>query len=103
MQVGYPFTYRIIGECEEADELDALVKENLDRLINSTHPAISGVLAFFSFSHLSRDALRYISRIYAITAIHTVDQLEDTKSGAEVTVALRKLLEAKDAAVRAAI
>jgi hypothetical protein len=57
------------------------------------------ILQFFAFRHLP-DALRKVSVKFALLAANLVAQ---TPRNPERTVALRKLLEAKDAAVRAAI
>ena len=57
------------------------------------------ILQFFAFHHLP-EALQAVSKPYCHLAYHTV---ATTPRNAERTVALRKLLEAKDAAVRAAI
>lgn len=55
------------------------------------------MLKWFKFAHLPPD-LQAVSQIYHTAAMATVDSVE---AGPERTVALRKLLEAKDAAVRA--
>lgn len=60
------------------------------------HPSIQAILQFFAFSHLP-DKLQEISRPFCELA----EKIADGPSNAEATVALRKLLEAKDAAVRA--
>lgn len=60
------------------------------------HPSAEALLAFFSYSHLPED-LQEVSLPFcelATTVAHTL-------TGAEATVCLRKLLEAKDCAVRA--
>lgn len=57
------------------------------------------LLRWFSFDHLP-DHLQVVSRPYADMAIRLVDMLPRC---AERTVALRKLLESKDSAVRAAL
>lgn len=62
------------------------------------HPAVAGVLQFFSYSHLPPH-LREISGPFCALA----ERVADGPSNAETTVALRKLLEAKDAAVRAVL
>lgn len=62
------------------------------------HPAIAGVLQFFAFSHLPAH-LQDVSRPFSVLA----EKIADGPSNAETTVALRKLLEAKDAAVRAVL
>jgi hypothetical protein len=55
------------------------------------------ILQFFAFSHLGPE-LRSVSRLFAELAQVLVETLP---RNAERSVALRKLLEAKDAAVRA--
>jgi hypothetical protein len=56
------------------------------------------MLRWFTFEHLPID-LQVVSAQYCHTAVWTVRNL---RAGPERTVALRKLLEAKDAAVRQA-
>lgn len=60
------------------------------------HPAITNVLKFFVFEHLPEE-LQDISRTFCELAVEIADRAPEN---AETTVALRKLLEAKDAAVR---
>lgn len=62
------------------------------------HPATQQLLDFFAYSHLPAD-LREISAPFSDLA----HQVADTLTGPEATVALRKLLEAKDCAVRAKV
>ena len=57
------------------------------------------ILQFFSFDHLP-DNLKIVSGKFCDLAYHVIAVLPRNP---ERTVALRKLLEAKDAAVRAAI
>jgi hypothetical protein len=57
------------------------------------------ILQFFAYAHLRED-LQAISKPFGDTANWIVDALPRNP---ERTVALRKLLEAKDAAVRAVI
>jgi hypothetical protein len=74
---------------------------------NGIHPAPEGfsaeqiatdpILHFFHFAHLP-PKLQQTSRAFFLLAKHAVETLP---RNAERTVALRKLLEAKDAAVRA--
>ncbi|MDR6708165.1 hypothetical protein J2X73_002536 [Novosphingobium sp. 1748] len=59
--------------------------------------AADPILRFFKFSHLPQD-LQAVSKPFCLLAGHLVTALP---RNAERTVALRKLLEAKDAAVRA--
>jgi len=63
------------------------------------HPAIAQVLQHFSYSHLPA-GLRGVSKEFHVLA-HTLVKDWDLQ-GAEIVVCLRKLLEAKDAAVRSA-
>jgi len=63
------------------------------------HPAIQHVLAFFAYEHLPAH-LQEISRPFGQLAHQCATR---APSSQETTVALRKLLEAKDAAVRAAL
>lgn len=57
------------------------------------------ILKFFAWQHLP-EKLRAVSQPFGELAQHLVDTLPRS---AERTVALRKLLEGKDAAVRAAL
>lgn len=76
---------------------------------DDTHPApvefseeairIDPILEFFHYAHLP-PALQARSQPFCALAMHLV---ETTPRNAERSVALRKLLEAKDAAVRAAV
>lgn len=63
------------------------------------HPATMQLLAFFEYDHLPDD-LAAVSRPFAALADRLLDELPES---AEMTVCLRKLLEAKDCAVRAAV
>lgn len=56
------------------------------------------ILKFFSYAHLSNPQMQAISRLFHDLAV-TVDATESSNP-AEKATALRKLLEAKDAAVR---
>ena len=62
------------------------------------HPSIDGVVKFFAYAHLP-PKLQAVSRPFSDLAF----LIASGPSNAETTVALRKLLEAKDAAVRAAL
>ncbi len=62
------------------------------------HPAVKAVLQFFTFTHLPTH-LQDVSRPFCELA----ERIADGPQNAESTVALRKLLEAKDAAVRAVL
>lgn len=63
------------------------------------HPSTAQILSFFEFGHLP-DPLRQVSRHFYEFAHTMVETLEE---GPELTVGLRKLLEAKDCFVRQAV
>jgi len=58
------------------------------------------MMKFFAYDHLAKNELRAVSERFHNLAMEVVCNIEP---GPERTVALRKLLEAKDAAVRAVI
>lgn len=60
---------------------------------------MSSLLRFFKFEHLPPD-LQKVSKPFAELAMEVDNMLPDS---AEKTTALRKLLEAKDCVVRAAV
>ncbi len=62
------------------------------------HPVT--ILRYFEFDHLTNEKLREISEQFSNFA-HSLDEV--LPGGPEKSTALRKLLEAKDAAVRAAL
>jgi len=64
------------------------------------HPAVEQVLRFFEFEHLRAGELRDTSQMFHALAHELADRLP---ADPETTVALRKLLEAKDCAVRASL
>lgn len=67
--------------------------------LTERHPAIVHVLMFFNYAHLP-EHLQVISKDFCDLAYKTADRAPQSQ---ETTVALRKLLEAKDAAVRAVL
>lgn len=81
-------------------DMAAHVDENIDRARANAHPAVAEILRFFKCSHLPL-GLRGVSAILGSTA-HGMAASPHLR-GAELTVGLRKLLEAKDAFVRAAL
>ena len=64
------------------------------------HPATEALLRYFTFDHLP-EHLRAISEPFHTLAYRLATNTD--LHGPELTVALRKLLEAKDCAVRAAL
>lgn len=68
-------------------------------MMGPRHPEIERVAGYFEYGHLPED-LQKVSRHFAVMADVLLAMLPDSP---ELTVALRKLLEAKDCAVRAAL
>lgn len=66
-------------------------------IAHGRHPSTLHLMRYFAWSHLSGD-LAEISKALGATAATIMDNLPD---GQELTVGLRKLLEAKDCFVRA--
>jgi len=64
-----------------------------------THPGVAALLRYFAWQHLP-ERLQQVSAPFGRLAAQMVETLPP---GPEVTVCLRKLLEAKDCAVRAAL
>jgi hypothetical protein len=60
-------------------------------------PEQDRMLKWFRYDHLP-EPLQLVSKVFSVTAYAVI---ENVAPGPERTVALRKLLEAKDAAVRA--
>lgn len=66
------------------------------RLVAAPRPDPNEIMNYFSYAHLP-DALREVSQLFAALASDLIVRLPPS---AERSVALRKLLEGKDAAVR---
>ena len=66
----------------------------------SRHPSTEHLLKYFAFEHLPEGQPREISSVICNHANWLAEQLPD---GPELSAGLRKLLEAKDCFVRAAI
>ena len=64
------------------------------------HPSTEAILKYFDYGHLPDGKLRTTSKRFCSLAY---DLTESLPEGPELTVCLRKLLEAKDCAVRAAL
>lgn len=64
------------------------------------HIATQQVLRYFRWDHLAEGPGRKVAQEYADLAVQLARKLPEDP---ETTVALRKLLESKDAAVRAAL
>lgn len=63
------------------------------------HPSIAHLLKYFTHDHLP-EHLAKVSKPFCVMAHELVDSLPESP---ELTACLRKLLEAKDCAVRAAL
>ena len=63
-----------------------------------SHPSTTALLRYFEYSHLP-PRLQEVSREFAALAAF----IEQLPPGPETTTAMRKLLESKDCAVRAAL
>lgn len=81
------------------DDAPGLTDEQISALGGIAPPKPERMLRWFGFEHLPPD-LRETSGAFHVLAVQLVETLP---AGAERTVALRKLLESKDAAVRARI
>lgn len=65
----------------------------------SQHPATAAILRYFEHGHLPA----HLAAVSAPCAVLAHSMAEDLPPGPEVTAGLRKLLEAKDCFVRAAL
>lgn len=75
-------------------------RDESDREDGSMHPSTKAILRYFEYSHLP-DHLQEVSRPFYLLAHEFAG--EEELQGAELTTGLRKLLEAKDCIVRAAL
>ena len=69
---------------------------------STLHPSIAAVYKYFAYEHLP-DKLQAVSKPFCLLANDMIGSLPPGEGGPEVTVGLRKLLEAKDCFVRAAL
>lgn len=72
---------------------------DLDIATNGRHPGVKGIARYFAFEHLP-ERLQTVSAPCGVLALEMIEALPD---GPELTAGLRKLLEAKDCFVRAAL
>lgn len=70
------------------------------RILHGRHPGTVHVARYFTYDHLPEGDLRAVSGQSCTLAQSMIERLPD---GPELTTGLRKLLEAKDAFVRAAL
>lgn len=71
-----------------------------EEITRGRHPGVSAALAWLTFSHLP-PVLQPYSRTFYLAAMDVIHYIK--MDSAELTTALNKLIEAKDAAVRAGI
>lgn len=89
-------------EAADADTV-AVAQERVGDVVRGPllHPATLDMLEWFEFEHLTDQTLRDVSAGFHSLAYGLVNRGDLV--GAELTTSLRKLVEAKDCAVRAAI
>lgn len=73
--------------------------EVLVAAVEHRHPGVTSIMKFFAWEHLPAN-LQQISMPFGLLALDMVATLQDS---AELVAGLRKLLEAKDCMVRAAL
>lgn len=83
------------GRLQQKEREQAMIDK--DKMV-SYHGSVQHVLQYFTWEHLP-EKLQAVSKPFAELA----ERVADASSSPETTVALRKLLEAKDAAVRASL
>lgn len=69
-------------------------------IVTDVENEITGILRYFQYGHLKEGMLRETSALFYPLAEHLATTLPATS---ETLMALRKLLESKDAAVRSAL
>jgi len=74
-------------------------REAYTAAVEGRHPGVVGIVRYFAWSHLPTH-LQAVSMPLGRLALEMVETLPD---GPELTAGLRKLLEAKDCFVRAAL
>lgn len=72
-----------------------------DQPASELHPDIEKLLRYFEYQHLSKE-LQQVSKHFHELA-YWLMSIQTENHNPELTMALRKLLEAKDCAVRAAL
>lgn len=74
-------------------------REHMAKVVEGRHFGVTQIIRYFAWSHLPVN-LQEISRPCADLALQMINRIPD---GPELTAGLRKLLEAKDCLVRAAL
>ena len=70
------------------------------QILEGRHPGVTAIARYFQWAHLREGRLRTLSAGFAQHAEELLIELDDSP---ELTAGLRKLLEAKDCFVRAAL
>lgn len=86
-----------LGEVTASPE--AGTRAGMAAAVAGRHPGTVHLMRYFAYAHLA-DKIRKASEPFGHLAVTLVSLLPD---GPELTVALRKLVEAKDCAVRALV
>jgi hypothetical protein len=68
--------------------------------LTGRHPSTVHIAQFFSFGHLTHPRAREVAEAFHDFTANVIGTIADSP---ELTVALRKLLESKDAAVRSVV
>lgn len=87
----------------EQETADITGMENgayLHHITRERHPSVHDIARWFAYAHLPEGLPRHVSASCANLA---ADMLEELPDSPELTTGLRKLLEAKDCFVRAAV
>jgi len=74
--------------------------DRMKDIADTRHPSVGSIAQFFEYDHLPSGLPRDLSANCATVARYMLSELPDSP---ELTAGLRKLLEAKDCFVRAAI
>lgn len=75
--------------------------ERVGDVVHGRHPAVAEMLGWFEAGHLQDAEMAAVSEQFGALAYSIVNR--GTLTGPELTTSLRKLLEAKDCAVRAVL
>ncbi len=74
-------------------------REHIERAVSGRHPGTIGVARHFAYTHLPTELQGFSQPCYRVAMV----MIRDLPDGPELTAGLRKLLEAKDCFVRAAL
>jgi len=95
----YPIDSKVQSISYELAEEQTTPQKQLEEIVKDRHPSIQHMALLFEYEHLNGD-LQKISSAFTEMVIYLLTRLSD---GPELTVALRKLAEGKDCAVRQAV